>query len=75
MHKHDRAYSAFEIRRKYVCVSEMQHDITREGILILYYSTINVLRILRTPPCSQDTLARRICFEIRTKHSNHWQEV
>ena len=38
MQKHDWAYSASEFRRMYVCDNEMLHNITRESILIFYYT-------------------------------------
>ena len=34
MQKHDLAYSAPDLRRKYVCDNDMKYNITREGILI-----------------------------------------
>ena len=40
-----------------------------------YYTTVNVLRILLTQTCTEDTRARRICFEMRMKQYNHWQAV
>ena len=43
MQKHNRAYSAFEFKRKYAFANEMQYSITREVISILQYTTVNML--------------------------------
>ena len=44
--KHDRAYSACEIRRKNVWDNEMLYSIIRDGILILHNSKYDTVSII-----------------------------
>ena len=73
MLKHDQAFSAFELKKKYVCDNKMygftrdvkKYSIPRDGILVLYCSKY-VSLILIMISCSDNTQARRICFEMKT---------
>ena len=42
MQEHDRTYSVFEFRRKYVCDNEMWYNITKEGIMISFNKYVSI---------------------------------
>ena len=43
MVKHDRAFSACEFRRNYVCYNEMYDNIVLPGMAYWYYTAVNML--------------------------------